>query len=396
MIFPHRVPLAWSNLTHDRRRCLVSVAGVTFAVFLLFVQLGFWNALLDSSTQLIDTFNGDIVIVSKATDAMTSRSRFSRRRLEQARQVEGVRQAYPLYLETFYGTWKDTDPVEAKDPDAPVSYPIRVIAFDPNQPVLNLDGVEAHRQELSIPGQVLLDDKSKSDYGRREKGIQRELSGRSVKVAGTFSLGTDFTTDGNVIMSDVTFKQLYADPINPDATLNMVDIGIVQVRPGYDVQQVKSDLKAALPDDVEIYTRDEFARKEQQFWQTATPIGFIFMLGLIMGFVVGAVICYQIVSTDVTDQLAEYATLKAMGYSKIYLNWIVVQQAILLSLMGYVPGLIFGAIFYWLMYAFNGLPMYLTLGRVGLILALTVSMCTLSGFLAVRRVQRADPAEVFG
>ncbi len=392
MDFLRRIPLAWCNLTHDRRRCLVCVAGVTFAVFLLFVELGFWNALLDSSSLVIDHLNGELVVVSKARESLAQRVTFPRQRLEQARMVEGVKDAYPLYLETLSAMWKNT---ENEDTLTPISYPIRVIAFDPTQPVFQIDGLSQYQTELVQPSNVLFDKRSKADYGRRGPGVDRELSGHQVHVVGTFTLGTDFTTDGNVIMSEVNYARLFPLPENPATTLSHVDLGVIQLRPGVAVREIQAALRQELPEDVEIYTRAEYARKEQRFWQRATPIGFIFQLGLVMGFIVGAVICYQIVSSDVSDQLAEFATLKAIGYHGWYLNLVVVQEALWLALLGFVPGLCFSLLFYWGLAEWNGLPMRLTFARAGFILALTIGMCVVSGMFAVRKVQTADPAEVF-
>jgi putative ABC transport system permease protein len=213
-----RTPLAWRNLTHDPRHLAVCLAGVAFAVFLMFVELGFWNALLDASAELIRRLDGELVLVSKARYALVAHEPFTRRRLTQARSVPGVRAAYAVYVEYSGSFWKDT---ASTAPDVPNSHPIRVIAFDPDEPVLRLPAVRAHGAQLKVPGTVLLDVKSKKEYGARVAGIERELGDRSVRVAGTFALGTDFTTDGNVVMSEQTFARLFPNPLDPAQTLGM-------------------------------------------------------------------------------------------------------------------------------------------------------------------------------
>jgi putative ABC transport system permease protein len=144
-----------------------------------------------------------------------------------------------------------------------------------------------------------------------------------------------------------------------------------------------------------IMTRQEYVDMERTFWLAHAPIGFIFGLGTAIGFIVGMVICYQILSTDVADHLSEYATLKAIGYPNTALNAVVLQEAVCLSLLGFLPGLVGAALLYATLDHLTGLPMRLSLGRVGLILFLTVLMCIASGFLALRKVKAADPAEVF-
>jgi putative ABC transport system permease protein len=388
-----RVPLAWLNLTHDKRRLLIRLLGVAFAVFLMFVELGFWNALLDAGVQIVRQFNGDLFIVSNARYAMAIKEPFPRARLDQALTVPGVKAAYPVYLEYVRSLWKDTGTPETERPS---SQPIRVIAFDPDQPVMYNADVRAHQEDLKTLYDVLIDRRTKGSYGKRQADIERELAEHNVFVSGTFRLGTDFTSDGSVIMSDRTYAELFPYESSPRATLGLVDVGVVQLEPGADVNAVRDALDTLLPDDVDIYTKDQFIAREQRYWQTATPVGFIFLFGMCMGFIVGAVICYQIISTDVSEHLSEFATLRAIGYTNAYLNRTVLREALWLALLGFLPGIALSEALYWGLDEFVGLPMYFTVWRVLLVLGLTALMCVLSGLIALRKVRTADPAEVFG
>jgi putative ABC transport system permease protein len=390
-----RVHLAWLNLTHDKRRLLVATAGIAFAVFLMFTEYGFWNGLLDSMVALIDELDADLIIVNASKYSLTITEPFSRRRLEQARSVPGVRGAYPLYIQFQSAFWKNPD--RPRDPqDEAAIRPIRVLAFNPEDPVFLSPKIKQFAGQLEQPDTVLLDIQSRPFYGRRERDVVRELSQHSVRILGTFRLGTDFSTDGNLVTSDRTYARFFPSRAGPEATLGEVEVGVVQVAPGTDRKQIRRAVRAALPDDVQVLTRDEFRQQEQTFWQRSTPVGYIFGLGMAVGFAVGVVICYQILSADVADHLAEYATLKAMGYRDGYLTRLVLSEAVLLSLFGYVPGLLLSWLLYrWLAWQ-TGLPMRLWLmQRLALILALTVSMCFLSGLIAIRKVKVADPAEVF-
>lgn len=392
MLLFSRVRLAWLNLTHDKVRLVVRVLGVAFAVFLMFVELGFWNALLDASVELIQQFNGELVIVSKARYALAIKEPFTTRRLAQAREASGVRAAYAVYLEYTGSHWKDTGVAEAQRPS---TSPIRVIAFDPDQPVLKIPEVNAHRADLKILYNILLDRKSKPAYGLVKREIDRELSQHTVHVASTFQLGTDFASDGSVIMSDLTYAHLFPNTLTPAETLNLADVGVLQLEPGADVETVRRAVRQELLDDVNVYTKEEFIQLEKTYWQTATPIGFIFEFGLFMGFIVGAVICYQIISTDVSEHLPEYATLKAIGFQDLYLSSIVLRESLWLAVLGFLPGLGLSWLLYRLLDALVGLPMYLTPLRILLIFVLTTVMCVVSGLLALRKVKTADPAEVF-
>jgi putative ABC transport system permease protein len=390
MFAPSKVPLAWLNLTHDRRRFLVALGGITFAVLLMFMQLGFWNALLNSTAALIRKFKAELVLISAAKYSLTVTEPFSERRLYQARGVAGVRDAAPLYIENFFSLWKNPDPGHHG------VRPIRVLAFDPTRDLLAIDGVEQYRDRLRQPDTALLDVKSKADYTRWPRaGLETELAQRRVRVVGTFALGTDFATDGTLIMSDRSFARYFPLAMSPHEPLTRVEVGLLQLEQGADPAAVKQALQQTLPEDVAVLTREEFAVKEMDFWRTSTPVGFIFLLGLVMGFIVGTVICFQILSADVSDHLAEFATLKAIGYPNRYLNAVVLQEALLLAGLGFVPGVLVSAVLYAILEAWTGLPMRLDWWSGGFVLVLTIGMCILSGLIAVRKVQTADPAEVF-
>jgi putative ABC transport system permease protein len=271
-----------------------------------------------------------------------------------------------------------------------------VIAFDPDRPVLNNPAINARRADLKVPFTILMDSKYKREFGKIRPGMQRELAQHTVDVADTFTLGTDFGSDGNVVMSDLTFVRLFPNELTPEATLSLADVGVVQLEPGSDIETLRRTVGELLPDDVSVYTRDEFSDREKRYWQKSTPIGFIFQFGLCMGFIVGAVICYQIISTDVAEHLAEFATIKAIGYHDRYLNRCVLRETLWLAVLGFVPGLALSWLLYRGLDALVGLPMRLTIWRILLIFGLTALMCVLSGLLALRKVKTADPAEVFG
>lgn len=407
MLTSIRESLAWRNLTHDKRRLAVCVAGIAFAGLLMFMQLGFWNALLDASVKLIGEFNGDLMLVSKSWYTMAIREPLTVRHLEQARSVRGVTGVFPIYQERIASLWKDgqgKDAALGRKTLGSTTHPIRVIAFNPATAALKNSAVVQQQKKLVFPDTVLFDRKSKDEYGVsprqdcKKESPQRghELAGRTVHVVGCFDLGTDFTSDGTVLMSDQTFARLFPNRAAPGATLQMADVGVVKIAKGEDPERIKKDLKKILPSEVEVYTQPEFVDKEREFWQKSTPIGFIFAMGLGMGFIVGMVICYQILSADVTDHLPEYATLKAMGYSNRYLTGVVLQQALLLSLLGFVPALVLGAILYAVLAGATGLPLTLTPKLAIFVLFLIAAMCCLSSIVAIHKVQTADPAEVFG
>src|SRR5262249_41872832 len=117
--------------------------------------------------------------------------------------------------------------------------------------------------------------------------------------------------------------------------------------------------------------------------------------GVVMGFVVGMAICYQVLYSDVSDRLAEFATLKAMGYSSGWLFGRVVEQAVYLALLGYAAGVVVSLLAFRAVHAATGLPMEFRPETAALVLFLTVLMCVLSACLAARRLVSADPAQLY-
>ena len=386
-----RIPLAWLNLTHDRRRFVTSLAGVGFAVLLMFMFNGFMNALYDSQLQLLNRFNGEVIIVNRLRTNMFVPRAFARRRLYQARAFEGVQDAYAIYISE----------VNWKNPENRNSRGVRVIAINPDEPVLNIPEIADHRQALKLPETALMDTQSRAEVGPVEAGVISELADRRIRLVGTFTMGTDFASgNGNLLMSDQNFLRYFADrgPEEDKRSFATVDIGVVKLEPDADVNRIVETLQNTLPNDVLVMARDGkngFVIRERKYWQENTNIGFVFSLLTSMGFFVGIILVYQILYTDVADHWAEYATLKAMGYRNGYLLGVVMQEALILSVLGFIPGVLVSQLLYQAAGNATGLFFQMTPERVMNLLIATFIMCLVSGAIAVRKVQTTDPADVF-
>ena len=178
--------------------------------------------------------------------------------------------------------------------------------------------------------------------------------------------------------------------------LDAVDIGILDLAEGADPVQVAATLRAKMPNNIRVVPRYQFRETEIGFWNESTPIGRIFRTGTIMGFLVGVIICYQIIFSDISDHMAEFATLKAMGYRNSYFVKLIILESIYLSLLGFIPGALLSWAVYELIAAKTGLLMsMLPVTRILWILLLTTSMCIVSGLLAMRKLIQADPADLY-
>ena len=390
MIFS--IPLAWLQLIRQRVRFLVTLAGIAFIVILLFMQIGFQNALYASATFLHQNLRGDLFLISSQYKSITSKQPFPRSRLYQTLGVNGVQSVSPLYLEF----------AKFKNPETGQKSPIYILGFDPASPVFNSPEVEQNLDVIKFPNRVLFDRASRPEFGpiaeefAKGKSIEVEIfpsnarDGYSVEIGGLFSLGPSFGVDGNLIVNYLTILQIFLD-----RQAEEIDLGLITLNPGVNPQEVLAYLSAYLPQDIRVLTRQSFIEFEKEYWTARTPIGFVFSSMVIMGFVVGVVVVYQILYSNISNHLAEYATLKAIGFKHNYLSAVIFQQALLLAILGYIPGFIISFLLYDLAKATTHLPVMMSVDKALTILCATIGMCWISGWLSANKLQSTDPADIF-
>ena len=277
---------------------------------------------------------------------------------------------------------------------------INAIGFPPGDAILSTPGFDERRNLLTRQDVVIMDGESRPEFGPPEGSLDQaladlgtvrtEINDREVEIVGLFRMGTSFGIDGTIATSVDNWLRLF-----PDRDRDEIQLGLLTLTAGADPDAVRDRLRGRLPDDVLVMTKADFVEREKAYWNSATPIGYVFAFGAIMGLVVGAIIVYQILFADVTEHLPEYATLRAMGYANRFVSGIVLQQATILATFGYLPGLAAASWLYAKAAAATNLPLYVTPERAGIVLVMTFAMCAVSALLAVRKVRRLDPAEVF-
>jgi putative ABC transport system permease protein len=174
-----------------------------------------------------------------------------------------------------------------------------------------------------------------------------------------------------------------------------VTAGILRLKPGADLRRAQAAVAHLMPPDVKVMTRDEFVKQEHDYWDKATPIGFIFNTAMIIAFLVGIVVVHQILYAEISTHLAQYATLKAMGYTHRFMLGIVAGASLILGLLGFLPGWVLSLGLYHLTMRATGLPMMLGAAKTAVVLLLTMTMCLVSGALAMQRLRAANPADMF-
>ena len=345
------VPLAWRQLTDQRVRFAVAVLGVTFAVVLVLMQLGFSDALYASAVRLHEHLAADLVLINPQYSYLAISKPFSQRRLQQARSHPDVVAVTPISFDL--GAWKN--------PTTGLTRNILVIGVDPNAAPLQLPGLTEQLARTRLPDTLLFDAASRPEYGvhpaalRAGQRLTAEVAQRRIFVAGVFDMGTSFAVDGNAVTGRSTFLRLF-----PYRREGLIDIGLVQLHAGSNPGRVRAELAALLPPDVEVLTKAGFIAREQAYWRKNTPIGYVFTFGVVMGLVVGAVIVYLVLFVNVAERLPEFATLKAIGFTDRALFSLVLQQALILAALGFAPGMLMCCGLYTLTAHATHLPLELT------------------------------------
>jgi putative ABC transport system permease protein len=377
--------LAWRQLTYERSKLTAAMLGVLFACVLVFMQLGFRDSLYASISKVPNSLSGDLFIIHKQTEALWRTVNFPRSEMSRAFASPWVDTITPLYI--GMAQWKN--------PLTRVKRTLLVFGSEPSEKLFNIPDLEKFRNGMTRQDTVIFDSLSRPEFGDIETlltsgAVVTEINDRKMQVLGTFHLGASFAADGNIMTSDQNFMRIFGN-----RTLQQVDVGIIKLKAGADVLQVQRDLTALLDETVHVFTLEEMRAFEFAYWQNNAPIGFIFGFGTIMGLVVGMVIVYQILFTDITNHLNEFATLKAMGYSHGYLLLVVFASSLLLALIGFIPGLLLSLGLYTLAESVIFIPMPMPVSKILTVFSLILGMCVIAGSLAMRKMRSANPADMF-
>ncbi len=384
---PLGIPLAWRQLTRDRKRFATAVVGVTFGVVLMLYQVGLYTAANRMVVFPHTALKGEIVITSRNYEYFYANRPFSKRILYQVQGVPEVASVAPLGIDFL--KWKNT--VTGVDKE------IGVLSVNPSQNPFLLPDVAEQFALLTNGETVLFDAHSKeADFGnvgaafRKQGEVISEIEHSRVRVKGLFSLGQTLASTGHVIVSDQTLGR-----IHPRRSANMINVGVVNLGPGADPAELRARIRALVPADVRVMTAAEFRAEEQEFWVSRTAIGFICLAGMLVGMLVGGIVVYQILYTEVTDHLREYATLKAMGITDRFLFRIVITEAFILLLAVALPSTLLAAALFTVTKTGSGMPTEVTAGELLAVFALAAVMCIIAALLATRKLKTADPADIF-
>ena len=381
-----RTPLAWRQVIHRPMRLAAALAGVSFANVLVFFQMGLSGGLYDSQKRPIQRINGDLVMVSGRYLYLGEPVNFPRSRLQQALGVQGVKAVTPLYIGLT--EWINRDTRRQKQ--------ALLFGLTPSNPGLRIPELERNPLLLQRSDAVLFDTRSKKVAGPVSQVVSAgniydtELGGTRAVVTGLFTMGVTFAADINLLTSDTNFKNYFSKQTADD-----IQMGVIQLEPGVNPQQVKATLASFLDPSVKVLTLDELEKAEVNYWRRNTSFGVIFGLGVLVGLVVGGIIVYQILYSDVSDHLSEYATLKAIGYDDGFVVAIILQESLILAVLAFAPSFLLSLGLYGFLARSTSLMVVMTAQRAVLVFLFTLAMCGASGWLATAKLRQLDPAEIF-
>lgn len=383
---PAGIPFAWRQLCFDRNRLVAATCGIILAVTSILFQTGAYNALFAGVATQYLALNADLVMHSADYKYVVVHAPFSRDRIAavlgdpDVQAAEGVRAAI--------GLWRI--------PETGAIDQMLFFGIEPTATAFNLPEVRRESSALALPTTVFYDRLSLPQFGDIEARLARhepcpvEINGQQCAVRGLFSLGISFTANGQALLPKTGFDRVF-----PGLPRWAESLGLIRLRPGAEPEKVRDRLQARLGPDMVVLTKAQLVDVEHAYWNERTPIGFIIPVTLLVVVLVGAVIFYQILYTDVQSHLPEYATLKAIGFHDRQLQSLVVQQSMWLSLLGYPPGLLIAFVLFRVARDATHLPYALSLGQALLAFLLTFGMCLIAGVLAMLKLRHAQPADVF-
>ncbi len=372
--------LAWRILTDQKGRTALATGGIFVAILLIFVELGFFVAVPQGGMLIYDHLRFDLLVCSNKYVFQSQSGQFPRARLAAAATVPGVAQASPFYLGG--GKWQD--------PAGGLRLDIAVIGVDPRAGIFAVPDIESQEAVLERPDTVLVDSATRSLFGSLQTGRLVDIAGQRMTIGGQYKLGTGFLGLGIVLASEANFFRMF--PSRPPDTVNL---GLVMLKPGSDPESAAKAVRGVLPADMQVFTRADLVAHEVAYWTIRTATGLIFGSGLVVSFVVGIMVLYQTLATQITRQLPQFATLKAIGYSDRYLDGVVLFEAWLIMAVAFLPAFGAALAIYALVRAQTLLPLALSVTQLGAVFGITLVMATASAFLSLGGLRRADPAEIF-
>lgn len=369
--------LAYRNLFHDRISLLVTLVGIVFSVVLVAVQFGLYigSERMIAATQ--DHAQADLWVVPLGTKSFDDPAFLGGREKQAVLSTPGVESVEELVV--GFASWRK-----------PKGGSTAVLLVGSNATTgssIPWNISQGRIEDLSAPSGVAVDTSYFEDLGIAGLGDQAEINNLAVKVTTVTKGIRSFTT------LPYAFTTLPLARTLLDAAPEQATFALVRVAPDADILSVRSELAARLTD-TEVLTNAEFRKRGLDYWLFQTGAGSALIAGAVLGIIVGIVIVSQTLYSSTKDHLNEFATLRALGASASYIHRVILMQALLSAVIGYLFGMVLSLLVIWASQD-TSLTIVMTPGLALLLFALTIGMCVIAAMSAIFKVTKIDPAVVF-
>jgi putative ABC transport system permease protein len=371
--------IAYRNLFHDRMSLIVTLVGIVFSVVLVAIQCGLYLGSESKIATVLDKAYADLWVVPIGTKSFDDPSLMTGREKYAALSTPGVQSVEEMVVN--FAAWRK--------PGGGKKAFILVGLDWANGGTKPWNLAEGTIDDLAAPDSVAVDRSYLKDLGIDGIGANAEINGQRVQVTAITSKIRSFTTLPYVF-TPITRARTFAGASPEQSTYQLVTI-----QPGADLEAVRASLAARLPD-TEVLTHEEFRKRSLNYWMFNTGAGAALIMGAALGIIVGVVIVAQTLYASTKDHLNEFATLRALGASASYIHAVILIQALLSAVMGYIAGMALALlVVYGLASRSASLTVVMTPKLAAYLFALTLGMCIIAAISAIAKVTRIDPAGVF-
>jgi len=361
---------------------------VAFATAMILCQWGFRDALFDSSVAIQNIFDADVVMIHKSSvSTLTWMSTFPLELIDEMRGDPQISHAAEVRF--TYMRWGRRG--------EQTSRLLTAIGVNTREPELYRKDLSTHLGLIATPGQILFDRKSRPEYGdissliKQPESVYGMLENSRVKIAGTIDIGASFGADAAAVMSRETLES-----IMPMTNSGMVEIGLIKLKNPSMRDEFLRSANANSKESVRFITLNQLAKMERDFWDRSKPVGFIFLFGVLMSLFIGTAILFLVLNTIILLHQGDFATLMALGYRRSRLQMSVLNQSLLISLLGYPVGFVIAEIVYGFTRQSTNLLVGTSVSRSFITFLFVFFSSCASGLFAMRRLNETCPSDAFG
>jgi putative ABC transport system permease protein len=378
--------LAWRQLVSKRKSLLATISGNVVAFILIFMQLAFEQGIYAAGTSLHHILQADAVMINPASINIGRMRPLNRATYGSLLAHPSISEA--AMISTTVASWRS--PLDGlQRPALMLGIPIDRDVIAPQW------AADWNTSQLEIPGTVLFDQEARPELGGEvipkilsgKSGFEFQINDHVVQPKQIYPFRFPICTEGTIITSLETFNYIMASPSEATTALLIS----LKDRSMHSMRRTVARMNRDLPPDAQIFTKKQWIKRETKFWAENTPVGILFRFGVFIGACVSSVFIYQILLSDITAHLSEYATLRAIGYGRWYLRRVVFFQGLFLTVISCPLAMIVSSVLIRLWTNFTKIPLTLTAANILGVIGLGLAVASLSALLATKELACADP-----